>query len=234
MPELDSDLFQWATLALLGLTVLVLLLALLTLGRIRRAIERNTAMAKSPAESSGQPEQAPTEARERADAESGLEETSRRVAATPTPRPEASSEHGAISQGQESVADTREHAAVAPQEQPLEQPFERDGRWWFRRAGELLVYDERTGHWGPAPTQAPSETIVSAAAHGPGGGAPVTGGSVDQDAGDVTTAGPVQRAETPENGPADQGSFWKCRSCGAVNDATASTCRMCFTPKGLA
>ena len=39
-------------------------------------------------------------------------------------------------------------------EEPRDQPFERDGRWWFRRGDELLVYDEGTGQWLQAPQQA--------------------------------------------------------------------------------
>jgi hypothetical protein len=30
------------------------------------------------------------------------------------------------------------------------QPYQRDGRWWFERDGELLVYDEVKGEWTPA------------------------------------------------------------------------------------
>ncbi|MGI8790027.1 MAG: hypothetical protein ACR2I4_03985, partial [Actinomycetota bacterium] len=34
---------------------------------------------------------------------------------------------------------------------PEEQPFEREGRWWFKRGQELLVYEEQTAQWVPAP-----------------------------------------------------------------------------------
>ena len=34
---------------------------------------------------------------------------------------------------------------------PEEQPFERGGRWWFKRGQELLVYEEQTAQWVPAP-----------------------------------------------------------------------------------
>jgi hypothetical protein len=37
-------------------------------------------------------------------------------------------------------------------------------------------------------------------------------------------AQPAQREQT--------GSFWKCASCGAINGSTATSCRMCFTPRG--
>jgi hypothetical protein len=46
-------------------------------------------------------------------------------------------------------------------EEPDEEPFERDGRWWFKRGGELLVYDEKEGQWQPAPsTAAPAHTLA--------------------------------------------------------------------------
>jgi hypothetical protein len=38
------------------------------------------------------------------------------------------------------------------EDEPEEQPFERDGRWWFKRGDELLVYDERSGQWQPGPS----------------------------------------------------------------------------------
>lgn len=33
---------------------------------------------------------------------------------------------------------------------PSKQPFERDGRWWFERDGELLVFDDDSGEWAPS------------------------------------------------------------------------------------
>ncbi|HWC14551.1 MAG TPA: Ran-binding zinc finger domain-containing protein [Actinomycetota bacterium] len=88
-------------------------------------------------------------------------------------------------------------------DEPEEQPFERDGRWWFKRGGELLVYDEGTGQW------------VS-----PGAGA-TTATHTTTSFG--TAASSVATAETAEG--------WKCSSCGAVNGSTATTCRMCFSPR---
>lgn len=89
-------------------------------------------------------------------------------------------------------------------DEPEEQPFERDGRWWFKRGGELLVYDEGTGQW------------VSP----PGGGATV-GTQTSTSFGTATTSVAT----------ADAGEGWKCSSCGAVNGSTATTCRMCFSPR---
>ena len=92
-------------------------------------------------------------------------------------------------------------------DEPEEQPFERDGRWWFKRGGELLVYEEGTGQW--------------VAASGAGGG----------------SASSAETATFPAAGggatlaASDPGEGWKCSSCGAVNGSTATSCRMCFTPR---
>jgi hypothetical protein len=87
---------------------------------------------------------------------------------------------------------------------PEEQPFERDGRWWFKRGDELLVYDEGTGQWvagqqQPAPGAAPADTTTD------------------------TTSFPAPTGEAGEG--------WRCASCGAINGSTATVCRMCFTPR---
>lgn len=92
-------------------------------------------------------------------------------------------------------------------DEPEEQPFEREGRWWFKRGGELLVYEEGTGQWVAAP--------------GGGGGAPASTG---------TAAFPTTGSEAGVT-QADAGEGWKCSSCGAVNGSTATSCRMCFTPR---
>ena len=108
----------------------------------------------------------------------------------------------------------------AAAEDPQEQPFERDGRWWFRRGDELLVYEEQTGQWVAAGEPSTSGSVASSSSTG-GGGAQTTGG----EAGGGASAGQV----TSQLEPA--GSFWKCPSCGAVNGSTATSCRMCFTAR---
>jgi hypothetical protein len=89
---------------------------------------------------------------------------------------------------------------------PEEQPIEREGRWWFKRGGELLLYDETTAQWVPAPV---AEVPSNVPGESPRGGAEFGGAAA---------------AETSS-------SFWKCPSCGAVNGSTASTCRMCFAAR---
>ena len=111
---------------------------------------------------------------------------------------------------------------AAHADDPQEEPFQRDGRWWFRRGDELLLYDEPSGQWQPAPDGSlggqPGATGQAAAT------APT--GTAAADAGVQTT--PV--ATTPA--VADQvATFWKCPTCGAVNGSTAATCRMCFAAR---
>ncbi|MDQ3952134.1 MAG: hypothetical protein M3279_04070 [Actinomycetota bacterium] len=102
----------------------------------------------------------------------------------------------------------------AAAEDPQEQPFERDGRWWFRRGDELLVYEEQTGQWVAAPEPSTSGSV--AASSQPAGGT-------------EAAAAPVEGQVTTQHEAV--GSFWKCPSCGAVNGSTATSCRMCFTAR---
>ncbi len=115
--------------------------------------------------------------------------------------------------------------AEAASQSPEEQPFERDGSWWFRRDGELLTYDESSSQWVPAPEgphmepeDAPSEAQTAGHA-GPALAPP------------EASKGPME-PEVPagEGGEpvAQFGSFWRCSTCSAVNGSAASSCRMCF------
>lgn len=194
MPEIDVELYQWLTLGLLLVAVILLLLLYSVLGQLRRALEQRA------------PEQRP----ERAQAGAPLEhtaETPRAAAAQPA----SAQTHPLETARYETPAAQATPAAVQPaqaqvaaQPEPQEQPFERDGRWWFRRGDELLVYDERAGQWVPAPAQA---------------GVPAA-------------QAPAAAVSTQTTAPAGEaGAFWKCPSCGAVNGSTATSCRMCFTAR---
>ena len=100
---------------------------------------------------------------------------------------------------------------------PQEEPFQRDGRWWFRRGDELLLYNEGTGQWEPAPDSLPGAAAPAPAAATPAQAEPVTSATT------TATAMPAV---------ADQvATFWKCPTCGAVNGSTAASCRMCFAAR---
>jgi Zn-finger in Ran binding protein and others len=130
---------------------------------------------------------------------------------------------GATAEENPFMRDAGEPVPQSTLDEPQEQPFERGGRWYFRRGDELLVYDEGTGEWVPAPSAgaaglapspAPSEATPSEA-----------GGSSEPS----PAASPSDTVEFER--PASSGGFWKCPSCGAVNGASASTCRMCFSAR---
>jgi hypothetical protein len=217
MPEIDADLANVLILGGLVLVVLLLIIVMSSVGRLRRSVDRlqadfSEAGRRVALESADHPEAAVARTEGvRADAVSRAESEPSAVSqaepepdavsrAEPEPEPTLDREPAPTGQpvsahGEPAArAETLEPAAAEPAHQtrvdePQEQPFERDGRWWFRRGAELLLYDESTGQWVPAPTTEP--------------------------------------------GPADQEGqgFWKCPSCGAVNGATATTCRMCFSAR---
>lgn len=146
----------------------------------------------------------------------GLSESAGAAAAGQDPAQAVASQPAAAESEQERVVTDSAFAAHA--DDPQEEPFQREGRWWFRRGDELLLYDEATGQWQPAPE-------ASAATAPPAAQEEVAGSEAAQPG--VRTT-PV--TETPP--VADQVStFWKCPTCGAVNGSTAATCRMCFAAR---
>jgi hypothetical protein len=200
---MDTELFQILSIALLFLVAVLLLVASITLAQIRKGLRDQAAArgemaagAAGGAASMGV-DLAPERGRE-------TEEARREEARAEEVR--AAEREGEAPPEEERAA---EPAAVsAASQEPQEQPFERDGRWWFRRGDELLVYDEGTGQW-------------VAAAQGEGGG------------GQATAAAAQQETATAEQPAAEQeeGGFWRCPSCGAVNGSTATSCRMCFAAR---
>jgi hypothetical protein len=224
---MDENLFQLVTVGLLGVTLLVLLVTLLTLNKLGKKLDEGSGHAEA------QPHYQPAEGREPAEQESAA--PSPAVQAAPSPAvaqaspaaeqaPARSTEADvAPAQAEPAATGTSPQTGTAPQtaaaatgfeDAPEEQPFEREGRWWFKRGDELLVYDEQSGQWEPAPAEAttPSRGPAPPAQAETGWSQPGTG----------------QAAQPAE---AAQGGFWKCPSCGAVNGSTATACRMCFTPK---
>lgn len=193
MPAIDTDLFQVLALALLLATLITLLVAVSTLGAIKKQLESGEPAAQSSYDYTPTTDYEPA------------------YTAPVATEPSAAAE---VSTGFVSVSDALEPAAASTVasassagllgNEPEEQPFERDGRWWFKRGGELLVYDEGTGQWVAAP--------------GSGASAATT---ATQGASTTVTTTTV----------ADAGEGWKCASCGAVNGSTATSCRMCFAPR---
>jgi hypothetical protein len=212
---IDTDIFQIATLVLLLLALVVSLVTLSGLGKIRKQMESEptgSGAAAGPATTSAagaepDAESAPTAGQARpAAAAHPLEEASYGGAAAQPAAAQPAAAQPAAAQPAAAQPAAAQPAAAQPAaaaSEPQDEPFERDGRWWFRRGDELLVYEESTGQW--QPTDAGGEAT-------PGGTAPMPA------AGDVATA-------------TEAGAHWKCPTCGAVNGSTADSCRMCFTPR---
>jgi hypothetical protein len=207
MPNIDTDLFQVLALALLFLSFISLLATLSVLNGIKKQLESGDAAGTLATSQTGSSYdyQAPAAAAYEPAATYGS--TTPSYATEPPQTQEAST-------GFVSMADATPVAQTAAStagtslrgDEPEEQPFERDGRWWFKRGGELLVYDEGTGQWVASPSGASSATPAA-------------------------TSGAAGAVQTPVALRADTGEGWKCASCGAVNGSTATTCRMCFAPR---
>ena len=128
MPEIDTDLFQVLALVLLLLTLITLLAALSTLSAIKKQMTSGARPAASePAASTSSssydyPQATPAyEPDYAAPAATAQEATTGFVSvADAVATPAAAASTGAGLRGDE----------------PEEQPFERDGRWWFKRGGE--------------------------------------------------------------------------------------------------
>jgi hypothetical protein len=121
----STDLFQALTLGLLVIVILALLVAVSMLGKIRAMLERGGAAPRA-----GERAPEPAVRVDETAAELDVDEVE---------------PAGAVDAPSDATPEPAEDDAV-----DSERPFERAGRWYFRRAGELLVYEEGTGEWVPA------------------------------------------------------------------------------------
>lgn len=231
---MDIDLFQGVLLGLLAVGLIVLIALLATLGGIRKALEDRPGTpaleaGASPAdEAPSETEPEPTLQAEEPEAQPVGGYTGEGSYATGRAGTIRSvlQQHGVGAEEQaadapESHEPVVDSAFAAHADDPQEEPYQRDGRWWFRRGDELLIYDEASGQWQPAPE---GETPA------PSGVAQATSGAP----GDTAAAAGVTTATQTESIPAvaDQvTTYWKCPTCGAVNGSTAATCRMCFAAR---
>jgi hypothetical protein len=133
----STDLFQALTLGLLVIVILALLVAVSMLGKVRAALE-----GRAHDEDAGSLPHAQPEAESIATVDEAVAEV---AGAVPAARPEGTQ---AADDGAGVTAAAAEGAST---DDDSERPFERGGRWYFRRGGELLVYEEGTGEWVPAP-----------------------------------------------------------------------------------
>lgn len=235
---MDGDLFQSVLLGLLALGLIVQVALLATLGGIRKALEQRAS--QLPPESGGAARQS---GHDQPAQEPGASEADAAPAAATSGGAQAATirgvleQHGLHDEPAATQAETTEPAAEEPARQehvtdsvfaahaddPQEEPFQRDGRWWFRRGSELLLYDEATGQWQPAPEGSGGAAAPDAGgAAAPGAGAGTT--THTEPAGTTTTQASPAVADAVA-------TYWKCPTCGAVNGSTAATCRMCFAAR---
>lgn len=229
---MDGALFQGVLLGLVALVVILLGALLATLGGIRKALEERafqsaggleagsgsaTAVGEALPGAGSSP--AATEAGE-AGARTGRAATIRGVLeqhGLQGSQQAAQAATGAAATQQPSPETATDSAFAAHADDPQEEPFQRDGRWWFRRGDDLLLYDEATGQWQPTPAEAPAAGAAS------GRGAASAPAHTQ-----TVVAGAAQASPDV----ADQvATYWKCPTCGAVNGSTAATCRMCFAAR---
>ncbi len=120
-----------------------------------------------------------------------------------------------------------------------EEPFEKDGRWWYRRGAELLVYDEQSESW-VRPNDRAGDREDEPAPH------PLDEAKGWDTAPEQATAAPIPepvaapvaststpsevQPTTPDDAAPDTG-HWKCPACGVINGSTATSCRMCFAAR---
>jgi hypothetical protein len=136
----STDLFQALTLGLLVIVILALLVAVSMLGKVRAALEDRAAGERTPGDSRNETETTAT-----------VDEVVAEVAGAEPASAGEPDDAGpaAVTTGSDTTEDRATRDEVAGDEDS-ERPFERAGRWYFRRAGELLVYEEGTGEWVPA------------------------------------------------------------------------------------
>ena len=155
---MSTHLFQALTLGLLLIVVVVLPVVVSMLGKLRAALDGRAAAhsdSTAPADEAG-PQAMPFELEPSAahdafavyEAEEGRDAREPVADAVEDVVPAESAVQS--SPAEASPAESAGTSSVAAAEPDSERPFERAGRWYFRRSGELLVYEEATGEWVPA------------------------------------------------------------------------------------
>lgn len=221
---MDAELFRSILVGLLALGMILLAAVLATLSAIRKTLEAGSA----PGSDLGLGSQPQQSGHVQLPSDASTAAESAPAAQTAVTGGQASSIRGVLQQhglqgaqasataaqepaAQEQVSDS---AFAAHADDPQEEPFQRDGRWWFRRADELLLYDEATGQWQPAPEGTPGTATPTAGA----------AATQTQPVATGMTEGTPALADAVAN-------YWKCPTCAAVNGSTAATCRMCFAAR---
>lgn len=148
---MSTDLFQALTLGLLVIVILALLVTVSMLGRIRATLENRSSSSGTDASAT---RDAAAETSPEPEVETGP------VALLDEP-PAERAETVAVDEAAETPAAEAETPPAEGAGEDSERPFERGGRWYFHRGGELLVYEEGTGEWVPAPASGDARPAVT-------------------------------------------------------------------------
>jgi hypothetical protein len=190
---MGEDLFRLIATGLLAVIVLLLLLALSQLGRLRRSIAERVEAAPASDTDTSQVDEAPSMAassEESPVAEPVAEEPHADATGLPDSAVVSTGAPLADAATEPSTEGTTE-TVVAEDE---EGPYEQDGRWWFRRGAELMVYDEQLEQWVDSSEAAEEPEATAAVEPEPVAAAPE----------------PVAQEE-PEPHPLDEAREWTAR-----------------------
>jgi hypothetical protein len=191
---MGEDLFRLIATGLLAVIVLLLLLALSQLGRLRRSISERAEATPASDTDTSQVDEVPSVA-----ASSDESPVSEPVAEEPHADATGLPDSAVVSTGAPLAEASPEPAAETTEtvtEEDEEGPYEQDGRWWFRRGAELLVYDEQLEQWVDSSAESEEPAATPAMDAEPVAATPEP----------VTQAQPVAE---PEPHPLDEAREWK-------------------------
>jgi hypothetical protein len=143
---MSEDLFRWIATGALAAIVLLLLLALSQLGRLRRSIAERAGATPASDTDTSQMDEAPSAAAS-SDESPVAKPVGEEAHADATELPESAVVSTGAPLAEASPEPSTEGATETVVTEEEEGPYEQDGRWWFRRGAELLVYDEQLEQW---------------------------------------------------------------------------------------
>lgn len=192
---MSTDLFQALTLGLLVIVILALLVVVSMLGKVRAALETRLVRAEpEPERSDSSTGEEPATVDAAVAEVAGTDAGPSTEEAQPMDSQASGAEARPLSDDGETEPEitTSAGASLGGDDHDSERPFERGGRWYFRRAGELLVYEEGTGEWVPAPEEAatPRPAIRRQVAAVEASNEPPVAGASEERPEDGSTTGP--------------------------------------------
>lgn len=194
---MGEDLFRLIATGLLAVIVLLLLLALSQLGRLRRSMAERADTTPTSDSDTSQVEETPSAA-----ASSDESPVAEPVAEEPHADATSLPDSAVVTTGAPLAEASPEPATEGPTETVAEEdeegPYEQDGRWWFRRGAELLVYDEQLEQWVDSSAASEEPAATPAVGSEPVAAAP-------------EPVAQVEPVAEPEPHPLDEAREWTAR-----------------------